>query len=124
MYNLIHMAIDIENGEAVRFHCTVCFNDFTTIPTKYKCTNCDKQTCDTCFLTVIRTKQECVFCRGKLEITEEDIPIPTNNGPIEHISRIKQLCFDYRFQIYFTISITIVWYVIFFFCWLLIKKPK
>ena len=57
----------------VNFECPVCFATGSTLPTKYKCTNCDKIICDDCFARHVVAKHNCAFCRAPLSIAETDL---------------------------------------------------
>jgi len=55
----------------ISFECPVCYVIDTTIPTKYKCSSCDKKICDVCYERYIITNTDCVFCRSPLLLKEK-----------------------------------------------------
>ena len=59
--------------ENINYECPICCHDYDTTHTKYKCTQCHYKICDSCFTTIVNKRKKCVFCRGELDINEQDL---------------------------------------------------
>jgi len=103
------MAVQPLDVEAeINFECPVCFVTGSVLPTKYKCTNCDKKICDDCFTRHVVTKRDCVFCRAPLSIAE------TGTKDVEVKGKCMMLCARYRMCLTTIICILCIWYTLLF----------
>lgn len=100
---------DVESNS--HFECKICYEKSQEQPTKYKCSTCDGKICDSCFLKQINgKKKKCVFCRGDLEINQDDIKFDIGSN----YNRLSiEIYRRNRWKIFFLIIILFIWYTIF-----------
>ena len=93
----------------ISYECPVCYVIDSNIPTKYKCSECDKVMCDICYERHIIIKTDCVFCRSPLLIAEKTR---------KEINR--ELCRKYKVKLVSSVICgCFVWYILvcFFIGW-------
>ena len=107
------------------FECHVCTSTYIKVPTKYKCSKCEKKICDVCFVRHIITKRSCVFCRAPLiieDINQGSIIINIQQQVIDNMSE-SEVCRRYPKFMWFSISFCCGWYV-FLFIWMYYLAPR
>ena len=100
---------DIESNPY--FECNICCEKSEELPIKYKCSICNEKICDDCYLKHINNKKKtCVFCRGILEISQEDITvhISSNYNKLATEMYRRNKC-----KICTLVFIILIWYIIF-----------
>jgi len=103
------------------FECHVCTSTYIKLPTKYKCSKCEKKICDICFVRHIITKRTCVFCRAPLIIEDVSqgtiiINIHQELTPTSSIfvAGEREACIRYPKTMWFLISFCCGWYIFLF----------